>query len=147
MFLNVLHLKNLIWLDGTSVERLVASCPVLEELVIDRATGEQIVSGALVALALQRLVYITPGALSEEEIDYVYLEDFNVPRVHHIIVGPTELAEATIDGRSILWFPDAIKGVEKLTAQGTTDELVYLCYSLFTVHMNDGWLLILALYC
>ncbi|CAL9243797.1 unnamed protein product, partial [Arabidopsis halleri] len=63
--LKTLHLEWVIFLDDESPQKLLSSCPVLEDMVLNRADGDNVISFSVKVPSLQRFIY---DSASESEL-------------------------------------------------------------------------------
>ncbi|KAG7538154.1 FBD domain [Arabidopsis suecica] len=63
--LKTLHLEWVIFLDDESPQKLLSSCPVLEDMVLNRADGDNVISFSVKVPSLQRFIY---ESASESEL-------------------------------------------------------------------------------
>lgn len=81
--LKTLHLVWVIFLNDESSHKLLSSCPVLEDLVLDRAINDNVTPFSVMLPSLQRFVYDAVGLkdpsllMSTPSLKYLKIVDFS----------------------------------------------------------------------
>ncbi|KAK8519885.1 hypothetical protein V6N12_003852 [Hibiscus sabdariffa] len=82
--LKTLHLKNLVFADGSSILRLISSCHVLEDLALDLCDFRNISVLSIHSLSLKRLCLRLVEMIFENTGDLNYVVEINTPSLVYL---------------------------------------------------------------